>query len=34
MDGDSTCSMDGVGIILIKMFNEMVGEMKDVRYVS
>jgi len=33
MGDDSTCSMNGVGKVLIKMFDRMVREMKDVRYV-
>jgi len=31
---DFTCSMDGVRTVLIKMFDGMVRELKDVRYVS
>ena len=27
------CSMEGIGIILVKMFDGMVQELKDVRYV-
>ena len=30
---DSTCGRDGVGAILIKMFDGMVRELKNVRYV-
>jgi len=33
MGDDSTCNMDGVGIVFIKMFDEMVRELKDVTYV-
>jgi len=33
MGDDSTCSMNGVGTTLIKIFNEMMKELKDVRYV-
>jgi len=33
MDDDHTCNMDGAGMILIKMFDGMVKELKDVRYI-
>jgi len=33
MGYNSTCSMDEVGIVLIKMFDEMVRKLKDVKYV-
>ena len=33
MGDDSTCSMDEVGTILIKMFNELVRGLKDMIYV-
>ena len=33
MGNDSTCSMDGVDTILIKMFNGIMKTLKDVRYV-
>ena len=33
MGDDSTCSMDGVGMVFIKIFDWMVRELKDVRYV-
>ena len=33
MGDDFTCSMDGVGTVLIKMFDGIVRELKDVRYV-
>ena len=33
MADDSTCSMDEVGRVLIKMFDWMVRELKDVRYI-
>ena len=34
MGEDFTCSMDGVRTVLIKMFDGMVRELKDMRYVS
>jgi len=33
MGDDSTSNMDGVGTVLIKMFDGMVRELKDVRYI-
>ena len=33
MRDNSTYSMDGVGIVLIKMFDGMMRELKDVRYI-
>ena len=33
MGDDHTCRMEGIGIILIKMFDGMVRELKSVRYV-
>jgi len=33
MGDDSTCNMDEVGTVLINMFNGMVRELKDARYV-
>jgi len=33
MGDGSTCNMDGVGTVLIKMFDGMVRELKDVRYI-
>jgi len=33
MGDDFICSMDGAGTILIKTFDLMVRELKDVRYV-
>jgi len=33
MGNNSTCNMDGLGKILVNMFDRMVGELKDVRYV-
>jgi len=33
MGDDHTCNMGGVSMILINMFNEMVREQKDVRYI-
>ena len=31
---DSSCNMEGICTVLIKMFDEMVWELKEVRYVS
>jgi len=33
MGYDSTCSMDGIGTVLIKMFDRRVRELKDLRCV-
>ena len=33
MSDDSTSIMDGVVTVLIKIFDEMVRELKDIRYV-
>ena len=33
MGDDLPCHMEGIGTILVKMFDEMVRELKDVRYV-
>jgi len=33
MNDDHICNMDGVGTVLIKMFDGMVRELKDVRYI-
>jgi len=33
MGDDFTCSMNGVGAIFIKMFDGMVSELKDLRYI-
>ena len=34
MGDDHICRMDGIVTILIKMFDEMVRELKNVRYIS
>ena len=31
--GDSPCNMEGIGIVQIKMFDGMVREVKEVRYI-
>ena len=33
MGDDHPCNMEGIGIVQIKMFDEMVRELKEVRYV-
>ena len=33
MGDDFTCNIDGVGIVLIKIFDRIVRELKDVRYI-
>jgi len=33
MGDDHTCRIEGIGIVLIRMFNGMVRELKDVGYV-
>ena len=33
MKDDHTCRMEGIDMVLIKMFDEMVRELKDVRFV-
>ena len=33
MDDDRPCNMEGIGTIQIRMFDEMVKELKEVRYV-
>ena len=32
MDDDHPCHMEGICIVLVKMFDGMVRELKDVRY--
>ena len=33
MGDDCACNMKGIGIVQIKMFDGMMGELKEVRYV-
>ena len=33
MGDDRPCHMEGIGTVLIKMFDGMVRELKDVRYI-
>ena len=33
MGDDRLCNMEGIGIVQIKMFDEMIRELKEVRYV-
>ena len=32
MGDDRLCNMEGIDTVLIKIFDEMVGELKEVRY--
>jgi len=34
MGDDHPCHMEGMGIVLVKMFDRMMRELKDVRYKS
>jgi len=34
MSDDHPCNMEGIGTVIIKMFDGMVRELKEVRYVS
>ena len=33
MDDDHQCHMEGIGTVLVKMLDEMVRELKEMRYV-
>ena len=34
MGDDRPCNMEGISLVLIKIFDEMILELKEVRYVS